>query len=610
MSGEGTHHPLHPPHVVLRIASHRIATNTRPHVHANHVARACILPSRKETRTNERVHARGREDGDMALARTQTVPVMAAATARGQRRRTARSVRVGATLAKDADFDTQVFEKEAVDFAGSKEYIVRGGRDVFPKVKDAWKNVKTVGVIGWGSQAPAQSQNIKDTLQDIGMEEQVKVMIGLRPGSKSAAEAEKAGFNQENGTLGEVFDVIKQSDLVILLISDAAQATLYPKILEAMKPGATLGLSHGFLLGVMQSEGAAFREDINVVLVAPKGMGPSVRRLYEQGREVNGAGINASFAVHQDVTGDATDVALGWSIALGSPFTFKTTLESEYKSDIYGERCILLGAVHGMVEGLFRRYVRQGMSEEDAFKHSAECITGRVSKTISTKGMLGVYNMLDDAGKEEFMRAYCASLKPAMDICYECYEEVASCNEIRSVVMHGARLERFPMGKIDGTRMWQVGKEVRAARKEENIPLNPFTAGVYVATMMATILTLREKGHSYSEICNESVIEAVDSLNPYMHARGVAFMVDNCSTTARLGSRKWAPRFDYNLEQQAYVAIDEGSGIDEEIKQSFLDDPVHQALAACADLRPSVDISVSASGSENAGSVRPELVAS
>eukprot|EP00894_Picocystis_sp_ML_P000433 jgi/Pico_ML_1/50950/g2064.t1 len=95
-------------------------------------------------------------------------------------------------------------------------------------------------------------------------------MIGLRAGSKSAAEAEKAGFTQENGTLGEVFDVIKQSDLVILLISDAAQATLYPKILEAMKPGATLGLSHGFLLGVMQSEGTGFREDITWCLWRPR----------------------------------------------------------------------------------------------------------------------------------------------------------------------------------------------------------------------------------------------------------------------------------------------------------------------------------------------------
>jgi hypothetical protein len=85
----------------------------------------------------------------------------------------------------------------------------------------------------------------------------------------------------------------------------------------------------------------------------------------------------------------------------------------------------------------------------------------------------------------------------------------------------------------------------------------------------------RAQGHPYSEICNESIIEAVDSLNPYMHARGVAFMVDNCSYTARLGSRKWAPRFDWILEQQAYVAIDNDS-VDEEAFQTFLSDPVHK----------------------------------
>ncbi len=73
--------------------------------------------------------------------------------------------------------------------------------------------------------------------------------------------------------------------------------------------------------------------------------------MYEQGKAVNGAGINCSFAVHQDYTGNATDIAVGWAIAVGAPFAFYTTLESEYKSDIYGERCILLGAVHGMVGG-------------------------------------------------------------------------------------------------------------------------------------------------------------------------------------------------------------------------------------------------------------------
>jgi ketol-acid reductoisomerase len=314
--------------------------------------------------------------------------------------------------------------------------------------------------------------------------------------------------------------------------------------------------------------------------------------------------------VHQDVDGRATDVALGWSIALGSPFTFATTLEDEYKSDIYGERGILLGAVHGIVESLFRRYTAQGMSEEDAYKNTVEGITGVISKTISTKGILAVHEALSEEGKKEFEAAYSASFYPSMDILYECYEDVASGNEIRSVVLAGRRfsekegLPAFPMGKIDGTRMWQVGERVRASRPKGDIgPLHPFTAGVYCALMMAQIEVLRRKGHSYSEMVNESVIEAVDSLNPFMHARGVAFMVDNCSTTARLGSRKWAPRFDYILTQQAYTAVDNGAPINKDVLESFRADPVHQAIAVCAELRPSVDIAVA----EDADYVRAEL---
>ena len=184
----------------------------------------------------------------------------------------------------------------------------------------------------------------------------------------------------------------------------------------------------------------------------------------------------------------------------------------------------------------------------------------------------------------------------------------------------------------------EVGTKVRAKRVESEIPLHPFTAGVYVATMMATVDVLQSHGHPYSEICNESIIEvshpmqsrhahvsclhfhpgpsfmpfpeclmtacpselcyvvlllwttiycllhrddalrlqAVDSLNPYMHARGVAFMVDNCSYTARLGSRKWAPRFDYILDQQAYVAIDNNEQLDPEVFSEFLRHRVHK----------------------------------
>jgi ketol-acid reductoisomerase len=118
------------------------------------------------------------------------------------------------------------------------------------------------------------------------------------------------------------------------------------------------------------------------------------------------------------------------------------------------------------------------------------------------------------------------------------------------------------------------------------------TAGVYIATMMAQVDLLEEMGHPYSEIANESIIEAVDSLNPYMDYKGVAYMVDNCSTTARLGSRKWAPRFDYILRQQTFTVLDQGNQVDEELFDDFVHSHIHEVLAVCAELRPSVDISV------------------
>src|ERR671925_324854 len=251
------------------------------------------------------------------------------------------------------DFSSKVFETQVIRLGDTAERIVCGGRDRFALLPKAFAGIKQVGVIGWGSQGPAQAQNLRESLAGTD----IKVKVGLRPGSASMAQARAAGFTEENGTLGEMFAVIRESDMVLLLIADSAQAAQYKEIFAALKPGATLGLSHGFLLGHLENEGAKLPENINVIGVCPKGMGPSVRRLYVQGKEINGAGINSSFAVEQDVDGRATDIALGWSVALGSPYTFQTTLESEYRSDIFGERGILLGAVHGLVEGLYRRYI-------------------------------------------------------------------------------------------------------------------------------------------------------------------------------------------------------------------------------------------------------------
>ena len=485
-------------------------------------------------------------------------------------------------------FTSKIFETKTITLGDTQETIVPGGRHLFPLLPTAFEGIKQIGVVGWSSQGPAQAQNLRDSLEGTG----IVVKVGLREGSASMAKAAEVGFTKDNGTLGEMYDVIRESDLSLLLISDAAMAENYERVFEAIQPGKTLGLSHGFLLAHLQSLGKSFPADANVIGVCPKGMGPSVRRLYEQGKEVNGAGINCSFAVEQDIDGRATDYALGWAVALGSPCTFLTTLESEYKSDIFGERGILLGAVHGIAESLNRRFKGSGMTDDEAFINSALSITGPISKTISRSGLMAVYEDLDDKDKATFKKAYCAAYHPAKDILHEIYDDVASGNEVRSVIAACRRHGEYPMGKIDGTDMWKAGERVRADRERNYAPINPETAGVYMATMVAQADLLKEHGHPYSEIANESIIEAVDSLNPYMDYKGVAFMVDNCSTTARLGARKWAARFHYIIEQQAFTAVDGDENIDESLFDDFVNNDIHQVLAVCAELRPSVDISV------------------
>ncbi|XVU28905.1 hypothetical protein ACQPZJ_18150 [Actinoplanes sp. CA-054009] len=489
---------------------------------------------------------------------------------------------------KELDFETSVFNKEYISLAGTREGIVRGGRHLFDRLPRAFEGLNQIAVIGWGPQGSAQAQNLRDSLGG-----RLKVVVGLRAGSSSFEAARAAGFSEADGTLGEMFEVIAASDMVLLLISDAALADLHERIFAALRPGATIGLSHGFLLAYLEQRGGRFPENTDVIAVCPKGMGASVRALYLQGAETNGAGINASFAVEQDASGRATERALGWSVGLGAPYTFQTTLRSEYLSDLTGERAILLGGVHGIVESLYRRFRDHGLSETEAYRHSVDCVTGPISRTVSKDGLIGLYRRLDDADRAEFARAYAAAYPVGSELTHEIYDEVASGNEVRSVILAGQRLARFPMGKIDQADMWRAGEVARRDRDDDALPLDPFTAGVFCGVMMAQVDAFIEKGHPYSEIANESVIEATDSLNPYMHARGVSYMVDNCSTTARLGSRKWAPRFDYLLTQTAYPAVDHGtSELDLALIKAFEEHPIHEVLRICGQMRPSVDIFV------------------
>ena len=489
-------------------------------------------------------------------------------------------------------FESKIFPTKEINIGGEIETVVPGGRNLFEQLPKSFKGIKQIGVIGWSSQAPAQAQNLRDSLDGTD----IKVVVGLRNNSHSIPSAEAAGFNSKNGTLGEMYKVISESDLTLLLIADGAQVDNWEKISEAMKPGSCLGLSHGFLVGYLKSIGKKFRTDIDIIGVCPKGMGPSVRRLYEQGRTINGAGINNSFAVQQDYTGNAREIALGWSVGLGAPFTFQTTLEKEYRSDIFGERAILLGAVHGIVEVLYRYFRDSDMSDEEAYLQSVESITGPISHTISKLGLNGVYSGLSDDKKEIFDRTYSATYFPMQKLMAEMYDEISSGRELGGVVDANHRMEQYPMAEITNTPMWKTGEKVRSdTGKRSKVGVNPVTAGVYIAGMMAQVDLLRSKGHAWSEIANESIIEAVDSLNPYMAARGVAYMIDNCSTTARLGARKWGPQFDHRIMQEAIPKFgDPFTAEDKDRVDDFREHTIHSVMETVGKLRPSVDISVAA----------------
>ena len=478
--------------------------------------------------------------------------------------------------------ESTTFPVEAIDLDGTTESVLRGGRHLLPLLPAALCGVEEIGVIGWGSQAEAQAHNLRDSLAGTGIE----VRIGLRAGSPSWAAAEAAGF-----AVGAVLDVAATTDLVLLLISDAGQVAIHRDLFAAMQPGATLGLSHGFLVTHLRAIGSPLPPDINVIAVCPKGMGLSVRRLYEQGRELDGAGINASVAIAQDVDGWATDQALAWAVAIGAPYTFATTMEDECRSDVFGERGVLLGALHGIVESLYRRACELGADPRGAFLRACETITGPIARTISRDGLLGVVDALDPAGQAELRRAYGATYGPVSAVLAEIYDEVRSGRELAAVLDAGERIERHPMGEIEGTRMWEVGACVRRERGATACAIDPFAAGVFLATMVAQVDVLRENGHSWSEVVNESIIEAVDSLIPYMHARGVAYMVDSCSVTARLGARRWGPVFEASLGRVAFPAARRGHG-DATAFDRFSSHDVHDVLRKLATYRPPVDIAV------------------
>ena len=263
-----------------------------------------------------------------------------------------------------------------INFAGTMEEVVT--REEFPleKAREILKD-KTISVIGYGVQGPGQSLNLKDN--------GFNVIIGQRKNSRSWDKAIDDGW-VEGENLFEIEEACKRGSIIQYLLSDAGQIQMWPTIKKYLTQGKTLYFSHGFGITYKEQTNIIPPSDIDVILVAPKGSGTSLRRLF-----VEGNGLNSSFAIYQDHTGNARDNVIALGIGVGSGYLFETTFKKEVYSDLTGERGTLMGAIQGLFAAQYDILRKKGHSPSEAFNETVEEATQSLYPLIAENGMDWMY---------------------------------------------------------------------------------------------------------------------------------------------------------------------------------------------------------------------------
>jgi ketol-acid reductoisomerase len=316
---------------------------------------------------------------------------------------------------------------------------------------------ETVAVLGYGVQGRGQSLNMKD--------HGVGVIIGLRDKGRSWDLAQQDGWIPGK-TLFSLVEATQRGTIVQYLLSDAGQKEQWPTIKPHLSAGKALYFSHGFSIAYKEQTGVVPPKDIDVILVAPKGSGTTVRRLFLEGK-----GINASYAVFQDATGRALDRCLATGIAIGSGYLFETTFQKEVFSDLTGERGVLMGAIYGLWLAQYEVLREHGHSPSEAFNETVEEATQSLYPLIAENGMDWMYancSTTAQRGALDWFKRFRDASKPVFE---ELYQKVANGDETRRVLDANSRKDyREQLEKelkaVAGSEMWQAGTVVRSLRPE------------------------------------------------------------------------------------------------------------------------------------------------
>lgn len=345
-----------------------------------------------------------------------------------------------------------------MNFGGIEENVVT--REEFPleKAREVMKD-EVIAVIGYGVQGPGQSLNLKDN--------GFNVIIGQRENSKSWDKAVADGW-VPGETLFPIEEACKRGTVIQYLLSDAAQIEMWPTIKKHLTPGKALYFSHGFGITYKERTGIVPPADVDVILVAPKGSGTSLRRMFLEGR-----GLNSSFAIFQDATGRAKERVVALGIGVGSGYLFETDFKREVYSDLSGERGTLMGAIQGIFAAQYEVLRANGHTPSEAFNETVEELTQSLMPLVAENGMDWMYancSTTAQRGALDWWKKFRDASKPVFE---ELYSEVACGNEAqRSIDTNSkpdyrAGLEE-ELKELRESEMWQAGATVRKLRPENN----------------------------------------------------------------------------------------------------------------------------------------------
>ena len=357
-----------------------------------------------------------------------------------------------------------------IDFGGVKERVVTRKEFPMSRARKVLKD-EVIAVLGYGVQGPAQSLNLRDN--------GFNVIVGQAPEFKRDWARAVADGWKPGKTLFDIAEAVRRGTIIQMLVSDAAQRAIWPVVKANLKVGDALYFSHGFSIVYKDQTGVIPPKTVDVIMVAPKGSGTSVRRNF-----LSGAGINASYAIAQDYTGRAEERCLAIGIGIGSGYLFPTTFEHEVYSDLTGERGVLMGALAAIMEAQYEVLRANGHSPSEAFNETVEELTQSLIRLVDENGMDWMYANCSATAQRGALDWKPRFKKAVLPVFKELYRRVKSGEECARVLRacgkpgYQAQLQK-ELEAMGNSEMWRAGRAVRALRpKEPAKPISGKVAGI------------------------------------------------------------------------------------------------------------------------------------